>query len=265
MLHHTFPAASYTISTDTILNTRRFPDRGAAKQPGNLNNMLKRIALIFLLLVSSTAVLAQYDNPRGERSPAGSRNGRFESSALMGFQNGSEKIFEGGAQLDVGNKVGWGFSLGWNWTQNLNVSYRLLFTEPDYVATIVPEDAPGTTETAEHTMSKYSHQLNLTYHFRDGGFTPLIYGGVGIARVDSNVPTGVLEGACWWDPWWGYICYTDWETYTATELTYNIGLGFRWDINNALFSRATYGMEFVNLKNGYMNFGTGTLEVGLMF
>ena len=227
--------------------------------------MLKRIALIFLLLVSSTAVLAQYDHPRGERSPAGSRDGRFESSALVNLQQGTDKVFDGGASLDVGNKVGWGFSLGWNWTQNLNLSYRLLFTEPDYTATIRPEDAPDQPQTAEHTMSKYSHQFNLTYHFRDGGFSPLVYGGIGIASVDSNIPTGALEGGCWWSPWWGYICATDWETYTSTELTYILGLGFRWDINNALFTRATYGMEFVNLDNGYIQFGTAVLEMGLMF
>ena len=70
---------------------------------------------------------------------------------------------------------------------------------------------------------------------------------------------------CWWDPWWGYICLADWETYTSTELTYILGLGFRWDINSALFTRATYGMEFVNLDNGYIQFGTAVLEMGLMF
>lgn len=227
--------------------------------------MLKRITFILLLLSSSASVLAQYDNYKKDRSASGSRNGRFESAAVMAFQIGNEKIFEGGAMLDVGNQLGWGLSLGWNWTQNLNVSYRLVSTEPDYTATFVNDEDSIDRPTIEQAMSKYSHQLNLTYHFRDGAFTPFIFGGVGMAKVDSNVPTGAIEGGCWWDPWWGYICFTDWETYTSTELTYNLGLGLRWDINTALFSRVSYGMEFIQLDTGTMNFGSGVLELGLMF
>ena len=114
-------------------------------------------------------------------------------------------------------------------------------------------------------MSKYSHQFNLSYHFRDGAFTPLVMAGVGVASIDSNFPTGTLDAGCWWDPWYGYICFADWETYSSTELTYNVGLGFRWDINTALFTRGSYSVEFVDLDSGSLNFGTFIFEMGLMF
>lgn len=226
--------------------------------------MLKQIASLLLLLFASTTVLAQYDNQRQDYESSGPRAGQFESSVLMGFQNSGEKIFDGGAKLDVGSELGWGFSLGWNWTQKLNLSYRLLFTEPDYQATIVMEDEV-TRQTVEHTMSKYSHQFNLTYHFRDGAFTPLAFAGIGLASVDSNIPDGSVEGGCWWDPWWGYVCYSNWKTYTSSELAYTLGLGFRWDINTAVFTRGTYSMEFIDLDSGTLDFGTFILEMGLMF
>ena len=229
--------------------------------------MLKQITYFLLLTMLSTVVWAQYDNPRGrsdsEEYP-GYRQGEFESSVIVGFQNGADKIFDGGAQLDVDGELGWGFSLGWNWTQNLNLSYRLLFTEPDYQATVVLEDEI-TRQTVAHTMSKYSHQFNLTYHFRDGAFTPLGMVGIGLASVDSNIPNGSVEGGCWWDPWWGYVCFADWETYTSSELAYSVGLGFRWDINTAVFTRGTYSMEFIDLDSGTLDFGTFLLEMGLMF
>jgi opacity protein-like surface antigen len=230
--------------------------------------MLKRMSCLLALLMASTTVLAQYDNPRGgggDQAPYGSRDGRFESSAVAGFQNGADKIFTGGSQLDVDSEFGWGFSLGWNWTQNLNLSYRLLFSEPGYAATIVPEDDVINRRTIENSMSKYSHQFNLTYHFRDEGFTPLATVGVGVASVDSNVPNGALDAGCWWDPWWGYVCLADWETYSSTELAYNVGLGFRWDINNAIYTRGTYSLEFIDLDSGTLDFGTFLLELGLMF
>jgi opacity protein-like surface antigen len=229
--------------------------------------MLKRFAFVLLLLVSSTTVLAQYDNQKTDRdrSPYGARDGRFESSVVAGFQNGADKDFDGDAQLDVDSELGWGFSLGWNWTQNLNLSYRLLSTKPGYTATLVTDEDPPEQRTVEHEMSKYSHQFNLTYNFMDGGFTPFVVAGIGVASVDSNVPTGAVEGGCWWDPWWGYICFTDWKTYTATELAYNLGLGFRWDINTALFTRGSYSVEYIDLDSGTLDFGTFILELGLMF
>jgi opacity protein-like surface antigen len=228
--------------------------------------MLKQIAYLLLLSTVSTTVLAQYDNQRQDygEEPSGPRDGQFESSVIVGFQNGADKIFDGGAQLDVDGEFGWGFSLGWNWTKNLNLSYRLLFTEPDYRATIVLEDEI-TRQTVEHSMSKYSHQFNLTYHFRDGAFTPLGMVGIGLASVDSNIPNGSVEGGCWWDPWWGYVCFADWKTYTSSELAYSLGLGFRWDINTAVFTRGTYSMEFIDLDSGTLDFGTFILEMGLMF
>ena len=227
--------------------------------------MLKKIAYLLLLSTFGTALQAQYDHQRQDETPSSSRDGQFESSAIVGFQNGTDKTFEGGSQLDVDGELGWGFSLGWNWTQRVNLSYRLLFTEPGYVATIVPEGDAVEHQSLEHSMSKYSHQFNLTYHFRDGAFTPLVFAGVGVASVDSNVPNGSVEGGCWWDPWWGYVCFTDWKSYTSTELAYNLGLGFRWDINTAVFARGSYSVEYVDLDSGSLDFGTFILEVGLMF
>jgi hypothetical protein len=43
------------------------------------------------------------------------------------------------------------------------------------------------------------------------------------------------------------------------------GLGFRWDINNAVFTRGAYSREFLSLDNGSLNFDLMTLEIGLMF
>ena len=73
------------------------------------------------------------------------------------------------------------------------------------------------------------------------------------------------QTGCWWDPWWGYICATEWKTFATTKFSYNLGLGVRWDINNALFSRASYNREFVSVKSGSLNFDTATLEMGLVF
>jgi len=76
---------------------------------------------------------------------------------------------------------------------------------------------------------------------------------------------GLPEVGCWWDPWWGYVCFQDWDTYSETEFTYNLGVGVRWDINSNLFSRAAYSREFISVKGSDLNFDMATLEIGWMF
>ena len=39
-------------------------------------------------------------------------------------------------------------------------------------------------------------------------FTPYVTGGIGYAFIDTNIPDSPPQTACWWDPWWGYVCDT---------------------------------------------------------
>ena len=117
----------------------------------------------------------------------------------------------------------------------------------------------------ENTASKYSHQFNVTYNFSDKAFLPFVQAGVGWTKLNSNIITGQPQTGCWWDPWWGYICFSDWKTHTASKLSYNLGLGVRWDINNVVFTKAAYRKEFLNLDSGLLSFDMLILEMGLMF
>ncbi len=227
--------------------------------------MLRNFVFMVLLLATSSAALAQYDHQRKERSPSGSRDTRFEASVILAYQSGQDESYENGSALEIDSTLGWGLSVGWNWTENWNLSYRLLSTSPDYTATIVPEDTSILPQTFEHSMSKRSHQFNVTYNFRSKAFTPFVAAGIGWTKLDSNIPTGPPLVSCWWDPWWGYICFDDWSTYTASKFTYNLGVGLRWDINNALFTKATFNREFISVDNGTLNFDTAIFEFGLMF
>jgi len=227
--------------------------------------MLRRVTLLLLLLAFSSTVLAQYDNPRKKPSAAGSRDTRFETSVILAYQTGLSETSEGGSSLDIDTTMGWGVSFGWNWTAKWNLSYRFLSTNPNYIAVIVPEDPDILPVPIDYKLSKLSHQLNVTYNFSEKAFTPFVIGGLGWTKVDSNVPTGGRDVGCWWDPWWGYICFADWKTFDTTEFTYNLGVGVRWDINNAIYTRAAYSREFLKVDNGTLNFDMAILEFGLLF
>ena len=222
--------------------------------------MLKRFALVLVLLLLSSSLQAQRFNKKADYD--GLRDGNWEAALLVGNQSGVSAAAENGASLDIDSEFGWGFTLGWNMTPKWHFSWRFMLSKPGYSATIVPEDPEMVPQTLNYTASRYSNQLNATYHFLRGPLTPYIQAGIGYAKLDSNIPSQPPVVGCWWDPWWGYICVSDWKTYNASEFTYNVGLGLRWDVNGALFVRGSWNREFFSTD---LDFDTLNLEAGLMW
>ena len=72
---------------------------------------------------------------------------------------------------------------------------------------------------------------NAIWHLMDGPLTPYVGAGLGWTWIDTNVPTGPPVTGCWWDPWWGYVCYTDYPTKTTDAFSYQAILGVRYEFN----------------------------------
>jgi len=224
---------------------------------------IKNLVILFVLLAMSTTVEAQRFNKKKIKDTQRERT--WEVTLLTQYQNSISEQNDGGSSLDIDSSLGFGLGIGWNWTEKINLSWRLAYNSPDYVATIVPEDPEQDTQVISYSMSRFSNNFDLTYNFFSGPLTPFIQGGIGWTKLDSNIPDQPPTIGCWWDPWWGYICFEDWSTYKTSQFTYNLGLGIRWDVNSAIFMRGTYNREFMSLENGNVNFDTITLEGGVMW
>lgn len=220
----------------------------------------KRFTLALLLLLVSSTLQAQRFNKKADYGDL--RNGTWEAAVLIGNQSSTSATGDNGSSVDIDSEFGWGFSIGWNMTPKWNFSYSFMLVKPDYSATIVPEDPEEPSQTLNYSASRYSNQLKATYHFMRGPLTPFVQAGVGYSKLDSNIPSRPPVVGCWWDPWWGYICASDWKTYDTTEFTYNFGLGLRWDVNGALWVRGAWNREFFSSN---LDFDTLTLEAGLMW
>ena len=224
---------------------------------------LKRLLILLALLVMATSAEAQRFNQK--RDYEGLRDGTFEASLLIGSQGSLDVSGDGGSGISIDSSLGWGFTFGWNMTPNLNFSYRFMLAKPDYTATIVPDEPDSTPQDLSYSADRYSNQVNATYNFMKRSFTPFVQAGVGWTKLDSNVPSQAPDVGCWWDPWWGYICVSEWSTYGTSGFTYNLGLGLRWDVNGALFMKGAYNREFFSADRANFDFDTLTFEVGLMW
>ena len=172
---------------------------------------------------------------------------------------------ENGSSIDLDSATGWAFGITYNFNEHLALGFDASFVKPDYTAVIVPDSDDEDPFSISHRASIFNGAVNGTYNILKGNFTPYVQLGLGWTNVDSNVADGPPTTGCWWDPWWGYICTTTWSTYDTTEFTYNLGLGLRWDINAAFFSRASYTREFIKVDSGSLDFDAMTLEFGLMW
>ncbi|MBT8041186.1 MAG: porin family protein [Xanthomonadales bacterium] len=227
---------------------------------------MKRLLIFALLLTLSSSLHAQRFNQKAIYDNL--RHGQWEASLLGQASSGFDLSGDQGSSIDVDDAFGFGFTIGYNLNAHWNFSYKFTLNSPDYSAVIVPQPPEGedpVARTIDYQLDKYAHALNATWHWFDGPLTPFLEGGIGYTRIDTNVPSQPPVTGCWWDPWWGYICDTQWKTYDTSEITYNAGIGVRWDVNGALFFRGAYNREWISIDAGDLEFDTLSLSIGLMW
>jgi opacity protein-like surface antigen len=146
-----------------------------------------------------------------------------------------------GSFLDVDDDIGYGFTGAYNFTNRFAVMLDVNWAKPDYTATFVP-DGPGSRATISTNLDVVTIQAKGVFHLLEDDLTPFIEAGVGWTNVDSNIIEGPPITGCWWDPWWGYICESFYETYSETRTSYSAGFGIRWDMSSDLALRGSVGI-----------------------
>ena len=156
---------------------------------------------------------------------------------------------------------GWGFTVGYNFNEHLNLAWELSKNTPRYETSL--RDAEGDPRTVSHTATFYTSNFNGTYHFMKGPITPFVSAGLGWTTIDSNISDG--RGYCVPDWYWGWYCYS--SSYDTTTFTYNAALGLRADLKNNMFLRASYGRQWMNEEIGKdkPEFDVGKIEIGYRF
>ncbi len=197
--------------------------------------MKRVIILVAALALSSTAVAQQ-----------NSRNQMWDFGVLVGNLSGDTIEGADDSSLETSSAAIYGFNFAYNFNSHLALGAELSWAKPDYDATIIPDDGVGDPEVIRHTANLFSYGFKGTFNLLKGPLTPYAELGIGWTEMDSNVSDQPPVTGCWWDPWWGYVCDTFWSTYSKTRETYSGALGVRWDLDNGMSLKGSYGVMQVD-------------------
>lgn len=212
-----------------------------------------------------TAVMALALLAGATAADAQDREGRWEFSLGTFYQLGTSIESEGGS-TDTDNDFGFELGTSYNFTDNLAVNLGLQWAGVGYDATGYDEDGDPFGITGK--FDEFILSANLIYHFTDNQLTPYVGAGIGWTWIDSNIVDGPPSGGCWWDPWWGYVCYTSYPTKTKSAFSYQATLGLRYTFDSDnIFMRLGYTSQWMDFDNasGTPRFDVVILDIGWLF
>lgn len=183
----------------------------------------------------------------GSLNDSSNRSGKWEGGFIINRVESWDISGGSGSSADIDSDTGWGFTLGYNFNEHLNLGFDFIHNEQSYDATIVSGSAPFTTVDFSHELDNDLYQFNFSYNLLATALTPFVSAGVGWSYIDSNISTGDGGLVCWYDPWWGYVCNSYYSTYSDTSFTYTLGAGLRWDLGRSFTVKASLNRRFVDL------------------
>ena len=196
---------------------------------------------------------------------AQSREDRWEFSLGTFYQFGADLGFEGGSTVETDGELGFMAGFGYNFSDKLAVNFGFNYESVGYDANLVGnEDGVGF---ATGSYDSWALSVNAVYYFSDGPITPYVGAGIGYTWIDTNIPTGPPITGCWWDPWWGYVCYTDYPTAGIDGFSYQAMLGLRYEFTDTTFMRFYYTSQWMDVGNitSTPRFDVLGLDIGWMF
>jgi opacity protein-like surface antigen len=210
------------------------------KGEANMKNALIKNLYLVLAVTAVTAIFSSLAWAQGSCA----RCGEMEISIPIIYTDSATIEGEGNSEVDINSDWSPAFSIGYNYDSHFNVSGLFSWSSRGYEAKIVGNDLLNNHYNG--TLDAFTMMLNGTYYFLDKNITPFVSGGLGLTYTDTNIPSGMGETYCYWDPWWGYVCSSYVPTKTDNSWNYNLGLGLRWDATSSFSLQAGYNKSWVD-------------------
>lgn len=209
--------------------------------------MMTGMALAFAAIAGAAlyAPVAEAQGFTGVRP--GGRGGTTNFYLPLIYADSATINGQGGSSVDLNADWGFGFGFGYNFNDYFQLNGLFNWNSRSYDAKVVLDN--GTTQRYSNYMDISSLSLNGVYYVLNGDITPFVSAGVGITYIDTNIQNGPSSGSCWYDPWWGYVCSTYVPTRTENDVTYNAGVGVRFDVDQRFGLQGGYYKTWIDIGN----------------
>ena len=195
------------------------------------------------------------------------REGRWQFSLPINYLSGNTWDGAGGSTVDLHSDLGFGFGFGYNVSERFYVGSEFTWIYVDYDVNLESADTPPLADlklSGELDASTFAFKGQ--FNFMEKTITPFIGGGFGWTYIDSNIATGDIEGGCWYDPWWGQVCTTYYDTYDDTSFSYSLNAGLRGELTDTFFIEGKYQIIWVDADEGdNIDLDGLRLELGWLF
>jgi opacity protein-like surface antigen len=136
-----------------------------------------------------------------------------------------------------------GFGVAYHFNDFLSLRGDFMFGGANFKADV--QTGPASFTEVQHDAFLQTGRLNLDYNIINRRITPFVTVGIGYQYLETELNNAPPVGSCYWDPWWGYVCYYDHPIAWETDFTWNVGAGFRWNITDNLFIKAMVGANWL--------------------
>jgi len=224
---------------------------------------VSRILLGVCATCVSAAALAQSSTSSFSSTPE--RAETWEVTLHPNFFETQTVKGSGGSSAKIDSTVGWGIFWGYNFNNYLNLGMDSSWSQPNVSTTITSATAPARSRTVNGDFSAFTLALDGTFYLMPGSFAPFVSAGVGWTAVNTRIASAPPVPGCWWDPWWGYVCDYYYPTYAVDKISYNSGVGLRWDIGEVFFLKGSWNRQWIDVGTVKPTFDAWKLDLGWKF
>jgi len=180
---------------------------------------------------------------------AQSRDTGWEFGADVIFQTSQDVGFDNGGTTSFDDDFGLSLYAGYRMSSRLEFQFGLDWSNVGYEAEYESLIFPGVIVNIDSEIEEFTPFAKVNFNFLEGPITPFATANVGWSFIDTNIPEGLPQTGCWWDPWWGQVCGTYQSTRSTDAFTYGVGLGLRWDLNTGYSMRFAYEKQWYDVEN----------------
>ncbi len=196
---------------------------------------------------------------------AQSRDTGWEFGGDVVFQTSQDVEFDDGGTTEFDDDIGISLFAGYRMSPRLEFQFGLDWSTVDYDATFTPPNFPGLSVDISADIEAFTPFAKVNFNFLEGPITPFVTGGIGWAFIDTNIPDGLPQTGCYWDPWYGQICGTFQSTRSTDAFVYDLGLGLRWDLSTGYSLRLAYEKTWYDVENADSAPDFDKFKLGIVF